>query len=32
MLDYALDRYHGQDDEGGLLFFYYSTVDLCLHT
>lgn len=30
MLDYALDRYTASDD-GGLLFFYYSTVDLCGH-
>jgi len=30
MLDYALDRYCA-NEEGGLLFFYYSTVDLCGH-
>ncbi|HGY92178.1 MAG TPA: hypothetical protein ENK43_13495 [Planctomycetes bacterium] len=30
MLDYALDRY-AQSTEGGLLFFYYSTVDLSCH-
>lgn len=30
MLDYALDRYLGKE-EGGLLFFYYSTVDLMSH-
>ncbi|MEW6071004.1 MAG: alkaline phosphatase family protein [Planctomycetota bacterium] len=30
MLDYALDRYV-EDDEGGLLFFYYSSVDLISH-
>ena len=30
MLDAALDRYMGSD-EGGLLFFYYSSVDLCAH-
>lgn len=30
MLDYALDRYL-DDDEGGLLFFYFSTVDLACH-
>ncbi|MFT5199517.1 MAG: putative AlkP superfamily phosphohydrolase/phosphomutase [Planctomycetota bacterium] len=30
MLDYALDKYM-RDDRGGLLFFYYSTVDLCAH-
>ena len=30
MLDYALDEYMGQEG-GGLLFFYYSTVDLCGH-
>ena len=30
MLDVALDRYT-QNDEGGLLFFYYSTVDLGSH-
>jgi predicted AlkP superfamily phosphohydrolase/phosphomutase len=29
-MDYALDRYL-EDDEGGLLFFYYSSVDLCGH-
>ncbi|MCP3919814.1 MAG: hypothetical protein GY711_30125 [bacterium] len=30
MLDYALERYVANED-GGLLFFYYSTVDLCGH-
>lgn len=30
MLDYALDRYT-EDDAGGLLFFYYSSVDLICH-
>jgi len=30
MLDYALDRYLAAGD-GGFLFFYYSTVDLCCH-
>lgn len=30
MMDYAIDRYL-EKDEGGLLFFYYSTVDLCSH-
>ena len=30
MLDVALDRYM-TNDEGGLLFFYYSSVDLCAH-
>jgi len=30
MLDYALERYADNED-GGLLFFYYSTVDLCGH-
>lgn len=30
MLDYALDEYLEQDG-GGLLFFYYSSVDLCGH-
>jgi predicted AlkP superfamily phosphohydrolase/phosphomutase len=30
MLDYALDRYCAKDD-GGLLFFYFSGVDLCGH-
>ena len=30
MLDYAIDRYL-EDDEGGLLFFYFSTVDLACH-
>lgn len=30
MMHYALDRYLA-DDRGGLLFFYYSTVDLCSH-
>jgi predicted AlkP superfamily phosphohydrolase/phosphomutase len=30
MLEYALDRYVASED-GGLLFFYYSTVDLCGH-
>ena len=30
MLDVALDRYMA-NDEGGLLFFYYSTVDLTSH-
>jgi predicted AlkP superfamily phosphohydrolase/phosphomutase len=30
MLDYALDQYL-EDDQGGLLFFYFSTVDLCSH-
>ncbi len=30
MLDYALDVYTA-DDEGGLLFFYFSTVDLTCH-
>ena len=30
MLDYALDRYAGSS-EGGLLFFYVSSVDLALH-
>ncbi len=30
MLDFALDSYMG-DQRGGLLFFYYSTVDLCAH-
>jgi predicted AlkP superfamily phosphohydrolase/phosphomutase len=30
MLDYALERYLS-NEEGGLLFFYYSTIDLCCH-
>lgn len=30
MMHYALDNYLA-DDRGGLLFFYYSTVDLCMH-
>jgi len=30
MLDYALDRYV-KKPEGGFLFFYFSTVDLCSH-
>lgn len=30
MLDYALDKYL-EDAEGGLLFFYFSGVDLCSH-
>ncbi len=30
MLDYALNTYM-DDQRGGLLFFYYSTVDLCAH-
>ncbi len=30
MFDYALDRYLAKDD-GGLLFFYFSTVDLMSH-
>ena len=30
MMDAALDRYI-DDAEGGFLFFYYSTVDLCSH-
>jgi predicted AlkP superfamily phosphohydrolase/phosphomutase len=30
MLDYALDRYL-KKPEGGFLFFYFSTVDLCCH-
>ncbi len=30
MLDYALDLYTGNDD-GGFLFFYFSTVDLSCH-
>ncbi len=30
MLDYALDRYV-KKPEGGFLFFYFSTVDLCCH-
>lgn len=30
MMDHALDLYLS-DDEGGFLFFYYSTVDLCCH-
>lgn len=30
MLDYALDRYL-EKEEGGLLFFYFSGVDLCGH-
>jgi len=30
MMDYALDRYAASED-GGLLFFYYSTVDLTSH-
>lgn len=30
MMDHALDLYMS-DEEGGLLFFYYSTVDLCCH-
>lgn len=30
MFDYALDRYLGKED-GGLLFFYFSTVDLMSH-
>ncbi len=30
MLDFALDKYM-DGDEGGFLFFYYSTVDLCCH-
>jgi len=30
MMDYAVDRYL-EGDEGGLLFFYYSTIDLACH-
>ncbi|MAB80972.1 MAG: hypothetical protein CMJ89_16625 [Planctomycetes bacterium] len=30
MLDYALDLYT-ENDDGGFLFFYFSTVDLCSH-
>jgi predicted AlkP superfamily phosphohydrolase/phosphomutase len=30
MLDYALERYMAKDD-GGLLFFYFSTIDLTSH-
>jgi predicted AlkP superfamily phosphohydrolase/phosphomutase len=30
MLDFALDKYMAKED-GGFLFFYYSTVDLCCH-
>lgn len=30
MLDYALDRYL-KKPEGGFLFFYFSTIDLCSH-
>jgi predicted AlkP superfamily phosphohydrolase/phosphomutase len=30
MLDYALDRY-ARDGDGGLLFFYFSTIDLTCH-
>ncbi len=30
MMDWALDRYMANED-GGLLFFYYSGVDLCCH-
>ena len=30
MLDFALDQYMDEEN-GGLLFFYYSTVDLCGH-
>lgn len=30
MMDYALDRYAASED-GGLLFFYFSGVDLCSH-
>jgi predicted AlkP superfamily phosphohydrolase/phosphomutase len=30
MMDWALDRYMANED-GGLLFFYYSSVDLCCH-
>ena len=30
MMDYALDRYLA-DDDGGLLFFYFSSVDLICH-
>lgn len=30
MLDMALERFAGEE-QGGLLFFYYSTVDLCSH-
>ena len=30
MMEYALDHYL-EDDEGGFLFFYYSTVDLSCH-
>jgi predicted AlkP superfamily phosphohydrolase/phosphomutase len=30
MLDYALDLYT-ENDDGGFLFFYFSTVDLCCH-
>jgi len=30
MMDYAIDHYL-EDDAGGLLFFYYSSVDLCCH-
>lgn len=30
MMDYALDHYLKHQD-GGLLFFYYSTIDLCCH-
>jgi len=30
MMDAAIDRYL-EDGEGGFLFFYYSTVDLCCH-
>ncbi len=30
MMDFALDKYMAKED-GGFLFFYYSTVDLCCH-
>jgi predicted AlkP superfamily phosphohydrolase/phosphomutase len=30
MLEFALDKYMAKED-GGFLFFYYSTVDLCCH-
>ncbi|MCA8979154.1 MAG: alkaline phosphatase family protein [Planctomycetes bacterium] len=30
MMEHALDLYLS-DDEGGLFFFYYSTIDLCCH-
>jgi len=30
MMDWAIDRYL-EDPEGGLLFFYFSTIDLCCH-